>query len=66
LLQIGARQIARFVMILKHLHWHSVCDHALEILDEVQQSNQMDSLEDCCDPEKNAQPSETWRSSATV
>ncbi len=52
LVQIGAWQIARFVMIIKHLHWHSVCDHALEILDEVQQSNQMDLLEDCCDPEK--------------
>ncbi len=25
---------------------------ALEILDEVQQSNLMDSLEDCCDPGK--------------
>jgi hypothetical protein len=34
------------------LHQHSVCDLALEIFDEVHQENPVDSLEDCCDPEK--------------
>jgi hypothetical protein len=30
----------------------SICDPVLEILDEVHESNLMDSLKDCCDPEK--------------
>jgi len=36
----------------EHLHWLSVCGPALEILDEVQQSNPVDPLEDWCDPGK--------------
>ncbi len=38
--------------MLERLHQRSVCDIALEILDEVQQENPVDSLEDFCDPEK--------------
>ncbi len=37
---------------LEHLHPRSVCGPALEILDEVQQSNPVDPLEDCCNPGK--------------
>jgi hypothetical protein len=36
---------------LEHLHQRSVCDPALEILDEVQKSDPAASLEECCDPE---------------
>ncbi len=38
--------------MLERLDQRSVCDLALEILDEVQQENPVDSLEDCCDAEK--------------
>jgi hypothetical protein len=37
---------------LEHLHPRSVCGPALEILGEVQQSNPVDPLEDCCNPGK--------------
>jgi hypothetical protein len=38
-------------MILEHLHLSTVCDLALEILDEVQQSYAVYSQEGCYDPE---------------
>ncbi len=40
------------ILLLEHLQQCSACDPALEILDEVQQSNPVDSLEDCSDPGK--------------
>ncbi len=40
------------ILLLEHLQQCSACDTALEILDEVQQSNPVDSLEDCSDPGK--------------
>jgi hypothetical protein len=38
---------------LEHLHQHSVCDPALEILDQVHQLNTVNPLEDCWHAEKN-------------
>lgn len=35
-----------------HLHRCSVCGPVLEILDEAQQSNPVNPLKDCCDPEE--------------
>jgi hypothetical protein len=41
------------VHLLEHLHQCSVCGPVLEILDELlQQSNPVNSVEDCCDPGK--------------
>jgi len=46
---------------LEHLHWCSVCDPAMELLDEVHQSSESTGK-----AEKSPQPSETWRSSGRV
>ncbi len=48
----GDIPISLCVSCIRAIFTHAVCDPALEISDEVHQSNPVDSLEICCDPEK--------------